>query len=266
MQQHAIELVRFQAPVLQHQNTAASVEFPRSANRCFDQSNASAQQRSYGRAARQRFPAQRRGPAAIGRGHRAHESIRIVPPGGIGALVKAAGHERTVKSDPMKFLPQKNVDRRQIAEPAKNPGPLHPRDLQAFQKFRAAVPAARAEHASNLTTNQGILQLRPPRFQRRGKISFRLALPGLFHHPIVHLCQVFAPPGDALRLGRTCRSNNGDRASRDQCWRLERFRHGRGPKNKSIQRARRAHGRSVKRPLPWLPTTCRQTAARPGSR
>ena len=249
VQQHAIELVWFHSHVLKQQDRAARIEFPRRAHRSFDQCDAAAEQRPFGRAARERFAFERRGPSAVRRRHRPHERVRIEPARCIWARIESAGHQRAVKRDPAKLLPQKNVDRRQIAERAKNPGLFEARRCEPVQNLRAAVSASGTQHRANLGARQSILQMFAPFREWRRKISLRLAFRGVSPHPVVEPLQSFAAALDAFFLRGACRRNHGDRAPRDERPRLARFRHGRGRQKGSIQRASEAQAHSPHRML-----------------
>src|SRR5579864_5305922 len=48
MRQHAIHLIRFHRAIFEHENRATRVEFPRSAESCFNEGHASAEQNTAG--------------------------------------------------------------------------------------------------------------------------------------------------------------------------------------------------------------------------
>src|SRR6266849_5385318 len=159
MQQHTIELIGFQSAILEQENRAARVKLPRRPERCFDKRDAAAKQNPSGRTAHQCFSAQLCGPGAVRRRHRAHERIGIVAASRVRACVKAASHERAVKSDPAELLPQKNVERGQIAERAKNLRLFDTGSLYLLQEFRAAVATTSAKDRLKFRIDQRIVEI-----------------------------------------------------------------------------------------------------------
>src|SRR5260370_16100613 len=157
MQQHTIELIGVQSAILEQKNRAARVKLPRRPERCFDKRDAAAKQNPSGRTAHQCFSTQLCGPGAVRRRHRAHERIGIVAASRIRTGVKAAGYERPIKGDPAEFLPQKNVERGQIAERAKNLRLFDTGGLYLLQEFRAAVATASTKDRLKFRIEQRIV-------------------------------------------------------------------------------------------------------------
>ncbi len=156
-----------------------------------------------GRAARKCFASQRRGPAAVRRRHRAHECVRIVAARGVRARVKSAGHQRPVKRDPPQFLPQKNLDGRQIAEPAKNSGLL---EAVRFQPSRiSALPYPPREQKIARISGCAKASCKSLRRSASGaeKYPSGLRFLSISLHPVVEPLQVFAPALDPLFLRGT---------------------------------------------------------------
>src|SRR5260370_36257912 len=116
MHQHTIHLVRFHRAVFEDQDRIPGVQFPRRSDRRLKKSHASAQH-SPRRLTRQdgRTP-QPQLPAAFRSAHRLKKGALIIALAPTRAGVEPGSHHGTVESDPVALLPEKDLQRGEIAE------------------------------------------------------------------------------------------------------------------------------------------------------
>src|SRR5271156_6177477 len=112
----AVHLPGFHAAVLEQQDCAVRVELPGSSQRSFDQRQAAAEKNAVRRARHHRLGSRKRDrPALLGFSESAREGFGVVAVSGSRAFVEARCRHWSVKADPAKFLPQKNLQRGEIA-------------------------------------------------------------------------------------------------------------------------------------------------------
>ena len=119
MHQHAIHLIGLHRAILQNKDGILRLQLPRRSDRCFEKCEASTEHTAFGFACDHRLALQVERPAAPRFAHCAAKGGFIVPARNSGTGVKARRNHWPVKGYPAAALPQKNLQRRDVAE-AKN--------------------------------------------------------------------------------------------------------------------------------------------------
>ena len=95
------------------------VQLPRRSKRRLHQIQAAAEKRAFSNTRRQRLALQVDRPALLRFRNRPYKAFSIVSVRSACASIEARRNHRAVNRDPPKFLPQKNMQRSDIAETAK---------------------------------------------------------------------------------------------------------------------------------------------------
>ncbi len=147
MHQHAIDLIRFHRPILQHQNRVARIQLPRRTQGGLHDRHGTAEHASLRVAANQRLTAQRNHPAAIRLSDCVQQRCFVVAAGRTRASVETRRHHRPIKRHPTASLPQKNLQRTEVTE-ANNDFRLARICAQRFfHKIVRTVPTAQRHEA-----------------------------------------------------------------------------------------------------------------------
>src|SRR5207253_1206129 len=115
MHKRAIDLPGLHAANLKQDNAAGRIEGPGCAERGLDEVHAAAEDKPFSKAAKNRFTLQIQFPRRRRAGYRGFERGSVVALWSASTGIEAGGDHRAVKTGPMKFLPNKNLERGDVA-------------------------------------------------------------------------------------------------------------------------------------------------------
>src|SRR5215831_881633 len=110
MHERAIDLPRLHSAIFEKKDAASGVQLPRGAECGFDECEASAEHDTFGGSAQQSFSAEIHFPPRGRTEEGCFKGGLLVSIGGVHSRIQTRRSHWTVKTDPAKFLPQKNLE------------------------------------------------------------------------------------------------------------------------------------------------------------
>src|SRR5579859_604163 len=115
MHERAINLPRLHAAILKEENGSGGIEGPGCAERGLNKIHAAAEDNSFGEAAENRLTLQIQFPRRCRAGNRRFERRLVIALWSVGTGVETGGDHGAIDTGPMKFLPEKNLQRGNVA-------------------------------------------------------------------------------------------------------------------------------------------------------
>src|ERR1700751_475291 len=173
MHEGAINLVGANAAILQNEDGAVCIEFPRRAEGRLKQREAATEEAAFGLALHKRISPQSHFPSAAGVADSLQKRVFVIAVRVIGATIQSGGGHGAVEGHPTTTLPEINLQRGEIAEADDAFGLLQLRAKIGIEQIRGTIAATKRDEASNLGVARR-LQKRILAFSRRGrKVAFR---------------------------------------------------------------------------------------------
>src|SRR6266851_1345648 len=176
MHQDAIHLVGLHSAVLENQDRIFGVQFPRRPNRGLEQSHASAQNSAHRLTCEDRFTSQPQFPPAFRSAHRLKKGALVITLALTRTRVEPSGYHGAVERDPVTPLPQKYLQRCEVAE-SNHAFQIREALLQAeLKKVIRSVAATQGDKSVDLIGIQGPKKTIGPLQGRPGKVHFCFAV------------------------------------------------------------------------------------------
>src|SRR5260221_2572914 len=115
MHKGAIDLPGLHTAIFKEENAAGRIERPGRAEGSLDEVHAAAEDNAFGKAAKNRFTLQIQFPRRCRAGYRRFERWPVIALRSISTGIEAGGDHRAVKTGPVTFLPQENLQGGDVA-------------------------------------------------------------------------------------------------------------------------------------------------------
>src|SRR5437667_11255250 len=115
MHERAIDLPGLHAAIFKEENAAGRIEGPRRAERGLNEVHAAAEDNPFAKPTKNGFTLQIQFPCRRRAGYRRFERGSVIALRSVSTGIEAGGDHRAVKTGPMKFLPQENLQGGDVA-------------------------------------------------------------------------------------------------------------------------------------------------------